>query len=103
MQEKPVGDPDPSTAGSSARSRVRKVLIDADRAGGRTACLLPRVQVCVLDRADLVPGTADVLRRPRRPLPSHRVLVTGPSRTGDVEHILTVGAHGPVALHVLVV
>ena len=79
------------------------VVVDADLAGGRATSLLPRVHLCVLDRADLVPGTADVLRRPPRPLPAHRVLVTGPSRTGDIEQIITLGAHGPVALHVLVV
>jgi L-lactate dehydrogenase complex protein LldG len=36
-------------------------------------------------------------------LPSSLVLVTGPSRTGDIEQILTIGAHGPTALHVIVV
>ena len=31
------------------------------------------------------------------------VLVTGPSRTGDIEQLLTLGAHGPTALHVVLV
>jgi L-lactate dehydrogenase complex protein LldG len=31
------------------------------------------------------------------------VFVTGPSRTGDIEQLLTLGAHGPTALHVVVV
>jgi len=26
--------------------------------------------------------------------------VTGPSRTGDIEQIITLGAHGPTALHI---
>jgi L-lactate dehydrogenase complex protein LldG len=29
------------------------------------------------------------------------VLVTGPSRTGDIEQLITMGAHGPTALHVV--
>jgi L-lactate dehydrogenase complex protein LldG len=31
------------------------------------------------------------------------VVVTGPSRTGDIEQLLTLGAHGPTALHVVLV
>lgn len=91
------------TAAVGAIAATGSVVIDADLAGGRTTSLLPRVHLCVLDRAHLVTGTADILRTPPRPLPAHRVLVTGPSRTGDIEQILTLGAHGPVALHVLVV
>ncbi|MGH9112187.1 MAG: LUD domain-containing protein, partial [Acidimicrobiales bacterium] len=35
--------------------------------------------------------------------PPSLVLVTGPSRTGDIEQLLTLGAHGPTALHVVLV
>jgi L-lactate dehydrogenase complex protein LldG len=91
------------TGSVGAIAATGSVVVDADRSGGRTTSLLPRVHLCVVDRAGLVAGTADVLRRPGRPLPAHRVLITGPSRTGDIEQILTLGAHGPVALHVLVV
>lgn len=78
------------------------VVVDADRAGGRGAGLLPRVHLAVLPVERLVPTPSDVLRRGARPLPSNRVLVTGPSRTGDIEQIITLGVHGPVALEVLV-
>ena len=78
------------------------VVVDADRAGGRGAGLLPRVHLAVLPLARLVPTPSDVLRRGPRPLPSNRVLVTGPSRTGDIEQIITLGAHGPTALEILV-
>jgi L-lactate utilization protein LutC len=34
-------------------------------------------------------------------LPSSLMLLTGPSRDDDVERLLTVGAVGPTALHVV--
>ncbi|MCB1014450.1 MAG: LUD domain-containing protein [Acidimicrobiales bacterium] len=78
------------------------VVLDADRAGGRGAGLLPRVHLAVLPIDRLVATPSDVLRRGDRPLPSNRVLVTGPSRTGDIEQIITLGVHGPTALEILV-
>ena len=41
--------------------------------------------------------------RRRAALPSTINLVTGPSRTGDIEQTMELGAHGPKALAVLVV
>jgi L-lactate dehydrogenase complex protein LldG len=34
---------------------------------------------------------------------SNLVLITGPSRTGDIELTLTVGVHGPKTVHVVLV
>jgi L-lactate dehydrogenase complex protein LldG len=91
------------TGAIAAIAATGSVVVDADLAGSRLTSLLPRVHLCVVDRRDLVAGTEAILRTPARPLPAHRVMVTGPSRTGDIEQILTLGAHGPVALHILVV
>jgi L-lactate dehydrogenase complex protein LldG len=79
------------------------VVVDAAVAGGRGASLLPTVHLCVLPVERLVATPSDVLRRGARPLPSNRVLITGPSRTGDIEQIITLGAHGPVAVHIVLV
>jgi L-lactate dehydrogenase complex protein LldG len=82
------------------------VVLDSRRAGGRLASLLPPVHLCVLTAERIVATPAEVLRGlgdDPDALPPSLVLVTGPSRTGDIEQLLTIGAHGPTALHVVVV
>jgi len=89
------------TSAVAAVAATGSVVVDADVAGGRGASLLPAVHLCIVPRDRLVATPSDVFRRARRPLPSSRVLITGPSRTGDIEQIITLGAHGPIAVHIL--
>jgi L-lactate dehydrogenase complex protein LldG len=74
------------------------LLVDARRAGGRTASLLPPLHLALL-RAERIVATPGALLRalPRHPdgLPSNLVLITGPSRSADIELQLTLGVHGP--------
>ena len=79
-----------ATAGIAAAGTI---VVDSDRTG-RLVSLLPRVGVFVLREADIVPLTGDVLRATRRwpdGPPTNVVLVTGPSRSGDIEMRLVVG------------
>ena len=74
------------------------VLVDAERAGGRTASLLPPVHLALLRQDRIVDTPGAILRAmPKRPtaLPSNLVLITGPSRSADIELQLTLGVHGP--------
>lgn len=89
------------TSAVAAIAATGSVVVDAAVAGGRGASLLPSVHLCLLPVDRLVATPSDVLRRGGRPLPSNRVLITGPSRTGDIEQIITLGAHGPVAVHLV--
>jgi len=79
------------------------IVLDASVAGGRGAGLLPPVHVCVLSESRIVATPADVLHPLAGGPPSSLVLVGGPSRTGDVEQILTLGVHGPRHVHVVVI
>jgi L-lactate dehydrogenase complex protein LldG len=94
------------TSAVAAIAATGTVVLDSRAAGGRTASLLPAVHLCVVPVNSLFPTPADVLRRlgsTADALPPSLVLVTGPSRTGDIEQLLTLGAHGPTALHVVLV
>lgn len=94
------------TSAVAAVAATGSLVLDSRAAGGRSASLLPAVHLCVVNVNSVVPTPADVLRRlgsgGDAPPPS-LVLVTGPSRTGDIEQLLTLGAHGPTALHVVLV
>lgn len=64
----------------------------------------PGLEIAVLKAGDILPNMEDVLRQVKaKGLPRTLNFVTGPSRTGDIEQTLELGAHGPKALVVLIV
>jgi L-lactate dehydrogenase complex protein LldG len=74
----------------------------------RSLSLLPPVHVAVAETSQLVPDLFDLYTRfpaeaPARGLPSCLSLITGPSKTGDIEMRLVTGVHGPGELHVVLV
>ncbi len=83
------------------------VMLSSRRAGGRALSVLPPHHVVLARRDQLVPDlpTAfDLLKTEYgENLPSMISFITGPSRTGDIERILVLGAHGPKKLTVLCV
>jgi L-lactate dehydrogenase complex protein LldG len=71
---------------------------------GRSISLLPPLHVAVLDARDVVWELQALFEKTAGGgLPSALTLVTGPSRTGDIELVLTVGVHGPGELHLVVI
>lgn len=62
--------------------------------------------LCVLDQRDIVNYMEDAWQRWRDGsghTPRVVNMITGPSRTADVEQIIQLGAHGPRQLHVLLI
>jgi L-lactate dehydrogenase complex protein LldG len=73
-----------------------------------TLNFLPENHVVVVNAADIAGDYETVLDRIRAvygkgAMPRALNLVTGPSRSGDIEQTIILGAHGPRALHVIVV
>jgi L-lactate dehydrogenase complex protein LldF len=68
-----------------------------------TASLLPDIHIAILRESDLVPTLLDALRRPEIRSASAGVIITGPSRTGDIEMTLSIGVHGPKEVHVFLI
>ena len=71
-----------------------------------TLNFLPDDHLVVLRASRIVAHSEDVwarLRKTRKRLPRTVNLITGPSKTGDVEQIIQEGAHGPRRVHVILV
>ena len=70
---------------------------DSSLEGGRGASLIPRIHLALVPEHRIVVDTAAVFAHFRtEPMPANVVLISAPSRTGDIEMILTVGVHGPI-------
>ena len=90
-----------------AIAETGSVLLAEDSLAERGIGMLVAAHVVVCPTERLVPTldeAAPVLREiASRPGGSYATLVTGPSRTADIERVLTVGVQGPARLAVLFV
>jgi len=71
-----------------------------------TVSLLPEIHVAVVDRPRIVATMEDAwdrLRAERGSLPRAVTFVSGPSRTADIEQTITLGAHGPARVCIILV
>jgi L-lactate utilization protein LutC len=70
----------------------------------RSLSLLPPVHIAVARREQILPDLFDLFERFDTELPpACLTIITGPSKTGDIELKLVTGVHGPGELHVVVV
>ena len=74
----------------------------------RATSLVPPAHICLVFRDTMVEDLAEALRRAAPvsaddDLPSNLVWVSGPSRSADLELVLTVGVHGPGLVDVIIV
>ena len=93
-------EPDPTaevglTAAAVAVAETGSVLVLGGPERPLTASLLPRVHGVLVPAAAVVPDVRAALRHPAWHTAPAAALITGPSRTADIEMTLTVGVHGP--------
>lgn len=70
----------------------------ADAVEGRLASTLPPLHVALVPTSRLVPDLGALFARLSPAQTRYLALVTGPSRTADIERVLTIGVHGPKRL-----
>ncbi len=79
------------------------VVLAASPEEPRARSLLPFVHVSLLREERILPGLEELFEAVGDELPSALAIVTGPSRSADIEQTLVVGVHGPGEVHVVLV
>ena len=124
-----IGDVTDSDERNQRRKRLRQQAIDADigitgvdyaiaetgtcvllpRKGvSRLVSLLPSVHVAVVEKEQVLPSLDELFTLRRREflhenLGSYMNLITGPSRSADIEYQLITGVHGPGEVHMILI
>lgn len=99
------------TSCDAAIAETGTLVMGARPGQERVASLLPPWHIAVVQRRQIVPDLLDALalwsaagaEGAAPELPSNLTLITGPSKTGDMELQLTTGVHGPAHWRVIVV
>ena len=86
-------------------AQTGSVVVTSRSAGGRALSVLPPHHVVLARREQLLadlPGAFELLaKKYGANYPSFMSFITGPSRTGDIERILVLGAHGTKKLTII--
>lgn len=106
-----AADPEDEVGVSHALAGIAETGTVALYSGPRnptTVNFLPEHHIVVVDAKDIAGDMETVLASLRQTfgkgkMPRTLNLITGPSRSADIEQTLLVGAHGPRALHLIVV
>ncbi|HVJ75048.1 MAG TPA: lactate utilization protein C [Casimicrobiaceae bacterium] len=94
------------TGSFCAIAETGTLVITSGAATPTASMLLPDTHIAVVDPRRIVAGMEEAfaLVRAEHPgMPRAVNMVSGPSRTGDIEQTIVVGAHGPFRVHIVVV
>jgi L-lactate dehydrogenase complex protein LldG len=79
------------------------LVTDAAPVERRLASALPLIHVAVVPTDAIQPDMASALARIHPSQSGYISMITGPSRTADIERVLTIGVHGPARLVIVFV
>jgi len=99
-------EPDPDikvglTAASAGIAETGTLAISRGLGCPQTASLLPEIHIAVLNQGDIYESLTDVLNLAELRESSYVTLISGPSRTADIQMTLTIGVHGPAKVIVI--
>lgn len=88
-------------------SRLGSIMVSSKQIEGRRLNAFPEIHIIIGFTSQLVPDLKEALNgiktRYAKELPSMITVITGPSRTADIEKTLVMGAHGPKELYLFLV
>lgn len=89
----------------AALAETGTLICCTDARSSRGLSLVPPIHVAIVRASDVVPDMIDYWARfqgiPNMDIPSSIAMITGPSKTADIEGELNVGVHGPGQVHIL--
>ena len=93
------------TSATYALADTGTLVMIASPEEARLVSLLPPAHIALLPRERILTGLDELFMLLPKPAEqtSSMVLITGPSRTADIEQILVRGVHGPGQVHVVIV
>jgi L-lactate dehydrogenase complex protein LldG len=92
------------TGVSGVIAETGSLLVTTSPTEPRSGSLLPPVHIAIARQDQLIADLFDVFEKysAERVPPSNLVLITGPSKTGDIELKLVTGVHGPGEVYVII-
>jgi L-lactate dehydrogenase complex protein LldG len=93
------------TGAHAALADTGSIVVVSGPGRGRIASLLPPTHIAVVFAEQLYPSLGPFLAANPAvaDVGANMVVITGPSRTGDIEGTLVLGVHGPGDLHVVLI
>jgi len=91
------------TGAASAIAETGTLVIASGKGQSLSASLLPEIHIAIIMSSQIVQTLEEAMMLNEMKSASAVVLVSGPSRTADIEMTLTIGVHGPGELHVFLV
>lgn len=91
----------------AAIAETGTLIVSSDPDHSRGTFLVPPIHVALLRASQIVPDMVDcwgvLLADDSAAMSAATVLITGPSKTADIEGILVTGVHGPREVHVVLI
>jgi len=88
----------------SAVAETGSLVVKASAEQGRALSLVPRIHIAIVEAKQILPDLIDLFAKlTREGLGSAVSLITGPSKTSDIEMTLVIGVHGPMKVKVFIV
>jgi len=79
------------------------VVLAASPEEPRTKSLLPEIHMTIVSEDRVLSGLDELFAKVGQALPSSLAIISGPSRSADIEQVLALGVHGPREEHVVIV
>ena len=85
-------------------ARTGSIVLNSLSSGGRRMSVLPPIHIVLAETKQIVPSLDDIFRSDFASNHwSYATIISGPSRTSDIEKQLVLGAHGPKRIIVILI